>query len=190
MPPRPIVNDALWRCLCPSYSLKTPTTKPTRRAIASIACQPPCPAPPRSSCQRQLRAYSAATNTSPSFFSFGASKSQVSSEIRPRARSAKYSVVDLPTVELYEKLRRDGAAGRYDEVMSVIRILIKDRRERPNSAMYAAILHSFTSSTEGTAGKVRRVLEEMKADGVEIDSRCCHCTLEVRTSHFSVKQPS
>ena len=184
MPPRPIVNDALWRCLCPSYSLKTPTAKPTRRAIASIACQPPCPAPPRSSCQRQLRAYSAATNTSPSFFSFGASRSQTSSEIRPRARSAKYSVVDLPTVELYEKLRRDGAAGRYDEVMSVIRILIKDRRERPNSAMYAAILHSFTSSTEGTAGKVRRVLEEMKADGVEIDSRCCHCTLEVRTSHF------
>ena len=63
--------------------------------------------------------------------------------------------------------------------MNIVRILIKDRGERPNVRLYAGILHSFVSPEMGTAGKVRKVLEEMEEEGIELDSGACHCVLEV-----------
>jgi pentatricopeptide repeat protein len=86
-------------------------------------------------------------------------------------------------VQLYDRLRRLGAAGKYDDVMSVIRILIKDRRERPDVRMYTAVIHSFVNPDEGTAGKVRRVLDEMQEYGVELDAWGCHCVLEALAVH-------
>lgn len=79
--------------------------------------------------------------------------------------------------------------------MSICNILIKDRGQRPDKEMYAAILHSFTNSVVGTAGKVRKVLEEMgfwgnsENDGisvagrVELDVRGCENVLEALAVH-------
>lgn len=67
--------------------------------------------------------------------------------------------------------------------MSIVRILIKDRRERPEVRMYSAVIHSFVNSQEGTAGKVRSVLDEMKDLGVELDAWTCHCVLEALAVH-------
>jgi hypothetical protein len=67
--------------------------------------------------------------------------------------------------------------------MTIVRILVKDRRERPNVRLYAAILHSFSSPAEGTAGKVRKVLEEMAKGGIDLDAGTCHCVLEVSWEH-------
>lgn len=64
----------------------------------------------------------------------------------------------------------------------------------PNRDMYTAILHSFVSSTNGTAGKVRHVLEEMGfwndsysmrsgRPKIELDARGCECVLEVLAVH-------
>jgi hypothetical protein len=64
--------------------------------------------------------------------------------------------------------------------MNIVRILIKDRRERPNTRLYAGILHSFSSPMAGTAGKIRKVLEEMAGAGLDLDAGACHCVLEVR----------
>jgi hypothetical protein len=63
--------------------------------------------------------------------------------------------------------------------MNIIKILIKDRRERPNVRLYAAMLHSFVNPEEGTAGKIRKVLEEMGEAGVDLDAGGCHAVLEV-----------
>jgi hypothetical protein len=65
--------------------------------------------------------------------------------------------------------------------MNIIKILIKDRRETPNLRLYAGILHSFVNTQEGTAGKIRKVLEEMQEEGIDLDAGTCHYVLEVRT---------
>jgi len=67
--------------------------------------------------------------------------------------------------------------------MDIIKILIKDRRERPNLRMYTALLHSYVNSEEGTAGKLRRVLEDMDAAGIELDGRAAECALEALSVH-------
>jgi hypothetical protein len=78
--------------------------------------------------------------------------------------------------------------------MNICRVLIKDRGEQPNKEMYAALLHSFVDPKTGTAGKLRKVLEEMgfwnDTDGalvgqpkIELDARGCECVLEVLAVH-------
>jgi pentatricopeptide repeat protein len=99
-------------------------------------------------------------------------------------------LAQLPTNILYEHLRDEGAKGHWDDVFNICRVLIKDRGEAPNKEMYTGILHSFVSSTNGTVGKVRKVLDEMgfwaeDASGgkAELDARGCECVLEVLAVH-------
>lgn len=184
MPTRPIVNDALWRCLCPSF-----------RPIAATYSFAPC--------QRQLicpnnltRLAYRSVSTTPRLQSYNALNAEALSHtyssasrngnaspkphLRRNAKQDKPSLVHLSTLELYERLKRDAAVGRYEEVMNIIKILIKDRRERPNVRLYAGILHSFVNPEEGTAGKIRKVLDEMAEEGIDLDAGACHCVLEVR----------
>ncbi len=74
--------------------------------------------------------------------------------------------------------------------MNICRILVKDRNERLNKEMYAAVLHSFVSNSNGTAGKARKVLEEMgfwddagTQGKIDLDARGCECVLEVLAVH-------
>jgi hypothetical protein len=96
-----------------------------------------------------------------------------------RKKQEKPEFVLLPTPQLYAQLRSDAAAGRHENVLDVISILIKDRKERPNLKIYNALLHSFVSPRDGTAGKIRKVLEEMAEVGVDLDAATCHAVLEV-----------
>jgi pentatricopeptide repeat protein len=84
---------------------------------------------------------------------------------------------------LYDRLRVDGAAGKCDEVLNIIRILIKDRGERPNTQMYSAILHSYANSEKATGRRIRMVLQEMQENGVELDGRGAECVLEALAVH-------
>ncbi|KAF2799853.1 hypothetical protein K505DRAFT_293900 [Melanomma pulvis-pyrius CBS 109.77] len=180
---RPIVHDALWRCLCPSFPSHRATAGLVlvgsgavtrhRRPRAASRCPP-------------LRAFSGATEPESSPYlspaGFGA-RTRLPTRANAPSGHGKPALVHLQTAELYERLRREGAAGKHEDVMNIVRILIKDRRERPNSALYAAVLHSYVNAEEGTAGKVRRVLDEMAEDGVELDARGCHCVLETLAVH-------
>jgi hypothetical protein len=49
--------------------------------------------------------------------------------------------------------------------------------------MYIAALQSLVSPDKGTAGLIRRTLEEMQAEGLAIDSRVCHVALEALAVH-------
>jgi len=134
----------------------------------------------------QLRAFRRATNTETSPYLTSATFSPHSSPLKRGDVSSNQknpASVHLSTPELYERLRRAGSTGKHEAVMNIVRILIKDRRERPNTAMYASVIHSFVDAETGTAGKVRRVLDEMAEGGVELDARACHCVLEVRSDN-------
>lgn len=195
MPPRPFVNDALWRCLCPGFPPNATATQIARAAApAGRSLQLNCNPRP----QRQTRTYSAAATQPSTFFaqphvSPPTARPQFSRP--PRNAREEAPLVHLPTHILYEDLRHAGAKGHFDEVMRICRVLIQDRGQRPDQAMYAAILHSFASSTEGTAGKCRKVLEEMgfwsaasdmEGSGgakVELDVRGCENVLEALAVH-------
>ncbi|KAJ4321612.1 hypothetical protein N0V94_002811 [Neodidymelliopsis sp. IMI 364377] len=192
MPPRPFVNDALWRCLCPGFPANA-TALPITRAGATTTINT---RPKRNSSHCQARPYSAAASAAAAspFFTQPHVPPQTSKPIYyGHDTREKHALVHLPTHVLYENLRFEGSRGHYDDVMRICNVLVKDRGQRPDREMYAAILHSFTSSTDGTAGKVRKVLEEMGfwADGadasaegrVELDVRGCENALEALAVH-------
>ncbi|KAF1937358.1 hypothetical protein EJ02DRAFT_357039 [Clathrospora elynae] len=202
MPPRPFVNDGLWRCLCPGFPPNAPAL------IVQRARLPPLngsrkDSQPRSS-GGQLRVYNTSNSpfsTSDSFFS---QSSTVPPGFRPfneqhrpppqRTSRDQPPLAQLPTHVLYEHVRAEGAKGHFDDVMKICRVLVKDRGEQPNKDMYTAMLHSFVSCSNGTAGKARKVLDEMgfwsDAEGslsgrprIELDARGCERVLEVLAVH-------
>jgi hypothetical protein len=196
MPPRPFVNDALWRCLCPGFPPNASRSALAKVGAASAVHHGAAKRSP--SCQ--LRSYSQSSAASPykdSFFSQTAAPSFTDNRpSKPRAfvnQGDKPPLVQLPTHILYDHLRNEGAKGNFDDVFQICRVLVKDRGEAPNSQMYNGILHSFVSAANGTAGKVRKVLDEMgfweEGDNfsgrtkVELDARGCECVLEVLAVH-------
>jgi hypothetical protein len=197
MPPRPFVNDALWRCLCPGFPSNA-RVLPRATAAAHRATQRaqtnPC---------NQSRPYNTTyagplsdpfPSTYPEPPKRHARSGLTGNRRETRALNKTVSLARQPTATLYELLRTEGGEGRYDEVMHIINVLVRDRGERPNRDMYAAILHSFVSSENGTAGKVRKVLEEMGfwEDGegsmnalgkIDLDPKGCECVLEALAVH-------
>ncbi|ORY18643.1 hypothetical protein BCR34DRAFT_473166 [Clohesyomyces aquaticus] len=178
MPPS-ILNDALWKCLCPSFR------------TASIARKARTPRIPRMSSQApSIAARTPTTNTPSRAHSTAASVQTRNPATRnpfhPSLASSKPpqpSLVHLPTPELYGRLRSDAAAGRYSDVFNIIKILVKDRREPPNLALYSALLRSFVGPEDGTGGKIRRVLDEMSEEGIELDTAACHYVIEALAVH-------
>ncbi|KAF2010497.1 hypothetical protein BU24DRAFT_378551 [Aaosphaeria arxii CBS 175.79] len=187
MPPPTLVNDALWRCLCPKFQSPTALRNFSRAQSCLVARNGHTQRPTtfRATSRSQIRHVniSAPSRLDTNDLSFGNHRSPVSSISKRSAKPDAPSLVHLPTNALYDRLRRDGAAGRYNEVMNIVKILLKDRRERPNVRMYSAILHSFANCQEGTAGKIRKVMEEMVESGVDLDVGACHNALEALAVH-------
>ena len=210
MPPRPFVNDALWRCLCPAFPANVSST-----AFVRIGALRGRPQKHTSNLQaralNQSHSYNQSTAPTPysssssstanpnhpggAFPSFSQSGPGFGTQRPPRSsrdRPGNVPLAQLPTNILYESLRDEGAKGHWDEVFSICRVLIKDRGEVPNKNMYNGLLHSFVSSTNGTAGKVRKVLDEMGfwaedalsgPTRIELDARGCEYVIEVLAVH-------
>lgn len=203
MPPRPFVNDGLWRCLCPGF----PPSAATRATTAGTARLPRRSARPKDGLtypRRQLRAYTGSKSWLTAGDSFFSQPGSAPIGFRPFREQPhpppsftsrnRLSLTQLPTRILYEHVRAEGARGNWTEVMNICRVLVKDRGEQPNREMYTALLHSFVDCKEGTAGKVRKVLEEMgfwherdaldsEYPKIELDGRACECVLEVLAVH-------
>ncbi|KAF2747867.1 hypothetical protein M011DRAFT_385346, partial [Sporormia fimetaria CBS 119925] len=176
MSTRPIVNDALWRCLCPSFVqpgafLSTRLDGPVRATLHDRLSR---------SSRRPLSTTCPNAQAPANSFNFQYTSQQ---------RSHRYTIQNdpglalLPTPELYERLRSNAVAGRYLDVFKIIKILVKDRREAPNLRLYTAILHSFVDPEAGTAGKIRKIIEEMMEEGIDFDSGACHAVLEALAVH-------
>jgi pentatricopeptide repeat protein len=204
MPPRPFVNDGLWRCLCPGFPPNTAAIPSIARGRARLPQRNASRQDATAHCGRQLRTYSGSSAhfaTNDTFFSQPGAPlngfptfAKKPHPLRSQNTPDKPALAQLPTYILYEHVRAAGAMGNFEEVMNICRVLIKDRGEQPNREMYTAILHSFVDSANGTAGKVRKVLEEMgfwnETDRslagqpkFELDARGCECVLEVLAVH-------
>ncbi|KAF1850568.1 uncharacterized protein K460DRAFT_361339 [Cucurbitaria berberidis CBS 394.84] len=202
MPPRPFGNDALWRCLCPRFP-SNPSILIAARTGASVQQR----LAPRKHLVtlrpgHQSRAYNTSNDPFQSSDAFSFQRVAVTGHHAHRKPSREPSrsprgkplLAQVPTYNLYELVRAEGESGHFEDVMNICRVLVQDRGELPNKVMYTAILHSFVSSSNGTPGKVRKVLEEMGFFGdiktslsgqpkIELDARGCECVLEVLAVH-------
>lgn len=180
-----IVGDGLWRCLCPSFeSLSLSTTFAPIRTRRGNVHALPRQRPSRTQARFHHPIFASRRRESPIFRP--SEQHNASRKLGPtgifgsqRRKQPPTDLVHLPTPELYERLGLFSADGQCEAVDRVINILIRDRQQPPNLRMYSAILHSYANPEEGTAGKIRKILDDMEEDGIELDAGACHSVLKV-----------
>ena len=183
MPSARIIVDGLWRCLCPS--LNTVPKKGSNviswpGAGSFIAC-------PRFQ-QRQIHTQSFSTRPrlgSRSLRQLLALQAQrcahrkpflVGQDVRDQAR-----IRDFDITLAYQELRWATARNvDYAHVRDMVKILVKERGQKPNLRLYDALLLANTDSENGSAREVAQILDEIAVQGLIPDSATYHAALRVR----------
>ncbi len=87
---------------------------------------------------------------------------------------------DLDITLAYQELRRSTSQNvDYAHVRNIVKILVKERGQKPNLRLYDALLLANTDSENGSAGEVARILDEMAVEGLIPDSTTYHAALRV-----------
>lgn len=95
--------------------------------------------------------------------------------VREQAR-----IRDLDIPSAYQELRRLGLKGDYAHIRDTVKILVKERGQKPNLRLYDALLLANTDNQYGSAGEVARILDEIAVEGLTPDSATYHAALRVR----------
>jgi hypothetical protein len=167
----PVIVDGLWRCLCPSYSRivvplkqsrilspeRHPTTHVFRRSFQHAASQAEPPSRPAKVTRSKRRPFPVVD-----------------------AENRKPETLDIPA--LYEKLR-SATSKDPQTVEQIVKILVHDRHEKPNSRIYSALLRSCASPGVSSAALLRKLIRDLKEEGIEFDAALCHDALEALAVH-------
>lgn len=86
---------------------------------------------------------------------------------------------DLDITSAYQELRRIVLKANYTHIRNCVRILVKERDQKPNLRLYDALLLANTDSQCGSAAEVARILDEIAAEGLTADSATYHAALRV-----------
>ncbi|KAI7510223.1 hypothetical protein KC347_g4488 [Hortaea werneckii] len=87
------------------------------------------------------------------------------------------------TPRLYTKLKALAYSGHVEECRKLVEWLVRERREKPNSQLYSALILSNVSEDDGAAWRVMDYLEEMRQADIQIDPGVCHSVLKVLSVH-------
>lgn len=93
------------------------------------------------------------------------------------------NLVNEPTSFLYGRLRAFAVDGKTTRCRQLAEYLVKERRERPSTQIYNAMILSNTSHDQGSAWRVSMLLDEMNEGGLQPDSGTCHAVLRVLAVH-------
>jgi len=80
---------------------------------------------------------------------------------------------------LYGQLLRHAAAGHTEDVSDLVRMLVTEKREKPNMRLYHALVLVNTSRPTGSAAAVASILKEMEDEGIYPDINVYHDALKV-----------
>ena len=172
MPPVAQSIDALWHCFCPRFYARifnTPSAT-TRRIFPTIASRPR-----RQSSRRQYhetRCVKSATQDNLSHQHHDVA-SGITDDISSDNGSTKLKSV------LYEALRKASNKGDMLRVRQLVRSLVEEGAEAPNSLLYTALLLANTDPEYGSPVEVERLLCEMEAIGIPPGSIHYHAVLKV-----------
>lgn len=189
---RQLASDPLWHCLCPSWALNITS----RRALSSgspahLRLQRPAaiareqrtiqPCQQRSFTQETVRLNRRPARTL-SIRKHAVSDRRNTKPERPLP-SADQDTHSENTLALYTRLHALAASGETTHCRDLAEYLIRERREKPNTAIYNALILSNISHTEGAAWRTAEYLEEMRAMGFEADISTCNAVLKVLSVH-------
>ncbi|SMR63115.1 unnamed protein product [Zymoseptoria tritici ST99CH_3D1] len=118
------------------------------------------------------------------------SKAPAFQPVRERTK-ANASSATLPsnlhleeTNVIYTRLQAFATDGQYEETRQVAEYLVRTRREQPNLQLYRALILSNIDSKKGAAWRVSEYLDEMAAEGLQMDVGICHAVLKVVAVHL------
>ncbi|MCJ1393909.1 hypothetical protein MMC18_006785 [Xylographa bjoerkii] len=182
MPPVSQVIDALWHCLCPPSIISVTPRTSLGRSLARTAPKIVLPAAVR---RRTLhgasfrRPYTNVPLLQGRLSRYGyqtaASRNDDNKDgevLRTISKSA-----------VYEELRKASAKGDFERVQRIVRTLVEERGESPNSRIYTALILANTSPYHGTAAGLVELLEEIAREGIVPDSATYHAVLKVLAIH-------
>ncbi|KAK0932805.1 hypothetical protein LTR29_015607 [Friedmanniomyces endolithicus] len=98
-------------------------------------------------------------------------------------KDAAQAVLKHPTPYLYTRLRTLAYGGKTRECRELAEYIVKDRREKPSTQLYSALILSNTSHDNGGAWRVLEYLDEMREAGLQPDTGTCHAVLKVLAVH-------
>ena len=178
MPSGRTIVDGLWQCLCPSSS------RSSQKGVDAIS-----PAGARSlircrkvqNHQTHTQSFRTKPRIGPQFQAQRYTQrythwnpSLVGQHVRDQAR-----IRNLDTASAYQELRRSTLKVDYTHIRDVVKILVKERGQKPNLRLYDALLLANTDSQKGSAGEVARILDEIAMEGLIPDSTTYHTALRV-----------
>lgn len=80
---------------------------------------------------------------------------------------------------LYDELLKYAAAGRTQDVSTMVTRLVTENREKPNLKLYNALVLVNTSMSDGSAAAVAAILKEMDGELITPDTNVYHNALKV-----------
>jgi hypothetical protein len=209
MPPARQVTDALWHCLCPSFARSTLTkpqilrrrTLPLqarRHASTSpqyiaddergrILSRDPKDVPLHQSYYRLV--YDRPATKSHDTYFTDSGMDSLAEETRTKA--ARLGLESVHELALYRKYKTHGVAALYETLQKrannadhvstrvLVKMLVEARGEEMGAPLYLALILANASHTSGSAGEVERLLRDMTADEVPMESDVLHAALRV-----------
>jgi tetratricopeptide (TPR) repeat protein len=76
------------------------------------------------------------------------------------------------------------ADGEFADTRYLAEYLVRTRREKPNLQLYRALILSNIDTKHGAAWRVSDLLDEMVAEGLQMDVGICHAVLKVVAVHL------
>ena len=92
-------------------------------------------------------------------------------------KTAKVSNIE----DTYEKLKIWSHRANYVQVQAFVDRLVRIYGERPNNRIYEALILANADALHGSPAEVRKILQEMKEEGVSVGSGIYHAALKVRS---------
>lgn len=179
MPPLRIPIDGLWRCLCPSIDTIT-LAQTSNRAFSSQI-------PSRRRDSHRRAAQPRDFHSSPHAFeiiqheTINQHSDTYSNGFNRIIRATPDQYRHVPLSRLYDQLRRvRNTEGAYQTILELVDHLIASRGEPPSLIHYEALISANADAENGSVEAVKDLLQEMKDEGIGLNSGVYHSILQVR----------
>ena len=176
--------DGLWHCLCPIFKSKVSTFPRVKRVVASSPrCPPPISRRCFSHCLQQ------GPQVQPQAGPLGPAVAYRCFRSIKQSRSPQpYIKPGLSTEEAYETLRVVSKKADYQKVKRLLKLLMNEHHEKPNSRLYEALILANADPKHGSPQAVDRLLLEMVEQDLIPDSAIYHAALKVNCAWNIVRK--
>lgn len=176
--------NPLWHYPCSPSAILTQsrlraTTRPTRRAPSRYLASPEPQSPARS---YHVRLQPNPPPVPQPVYLEGRPFAHEKPLSRDQELRDQANIRALDIRSAYQELRRFANQGNYSHLhlQTCVRILVKERGQKPNLRLYDALLLANTDHEYGSAAEVATILDDITNEGLTPESATYHAALKVR----------